>query len=76
MDSLDAIKLSLHGNVNLTDEIKNRILNLIINFTQKINGVDLTKLNDNLKTVKIQKIGKYEKKGTCEYFAGKNDIPL
>ena len=76
MDSLDAIKLSLHGNVNLTDEIKNRILNLIINFTQKINGVDLTKLNDNLKTVKIQKIGKYEKKGTYYYDAVKNEIQL
>lgn len=74
MDSLDTIKLSLESNPNLTDEIRDKFLKLITNFTKKFNGVNLSRLNDKLKTVKFGRIGKYEKKGTYYYDVMNNEI--
>lgn len=74
MDSLDAIKLSLESNPNLTNEIRNKFLKLITKFTKKFSGVNLSRLNDKLKTVKFGRIGKYEKKGTYYYDVVNNEI--
>ena len=74
--SLEDIKLSLTQNSNLTDDVKNKILELTIKKTKKIPNIDLSKLNDKLKTVKIGKIGRFERKGTYYYDVFKNEILL
>ena len=76
MSSLEEIKLSLVSNPNLNDDIRNKLLNLTINLNKKIPSVNLSKLNDKLKTVKIGKIGKFEKRGTYYYDVFKNEILL
>ena len=76
MSSLEEIKLSLESNSNLTNDIKNELLELTINLNKKIPEVDLSKLKYRLKTVKIGKIGKFEKKGTYYYDVFKNEILL
>ena len=74
MNFLEEIKISLKSNPNLTDEIRNKFVELIIVFNKKIPNVNLTKLNERLKTVKIGKIGKFERKGTYYYDVFKNEI--
>ena len=76
MDSLESIKLSLDSNQNLTDDIRNKLLFLITNFNKKFNGVNLSKLNEKLKTVKFSRIGKYDRKGTYYYDVLKNEIQI
>lgn len=76
MSSLEEIKMSLATNPNLTEDIKNKIFELTENFSKKIPDVNLSKLNDRLKTVKMGKIGKFEKKGTYYYDVFKNQILL
>lgn len=74
MSTLEEIRLSLKNNPNLTDEIRDKLLELIINFNKKIPEVNLSRLNNKLKTVKLGKIGKFEKKGTYYYDVFKNEI--
>ena len=76
MSSLEEIKLSLMNNSNLTNEVRNKLLELIINFNKKIPEVNLSRLNDRLKNVKLGKIGKFEKRGTYYYDVFKNEILL
>lgn len=74
MSSLDEIKLSLADNSNLTQDVKDKLFELIVNFNNKIPKVNLSRLSNRLKTVKIGKISKYEKKGTYYYDVFKNQI--
>jgi len=74
MNFLEEIKISLKNNPNLTDETRNKFMELIIIFNKKIPNVNLTKLNEKLKTVKIGKISKFERKGTYYYDVFKNEI--
>ena len=74
MSSLEEIKISLNSNSNLTDEVRDKLYQLVINFNKKIPDVNLSRLSDRLKTVKLGKIGKYEKKGTYYYDVFKNEI--
>lgn len=74
MISLEEIRLSLKNNPNLTDEIRNKLFELIIVFNKKLPEINLSRLNEKLKTVKFGKIGKYEKKGTYYYDVFKNEI--
>ena len=76
MSFLEEIRISLKSNPNLTDEIRDKLFNLIIIFNKKIPDVYLSKLNDRLKTVKIGKLGKFEKRGTYYYDVFKNEILL
>ena len=76
MSSLEEIKLSLMSNPNLTLDVKNKLLELTINLNKKIPNVNLSKLNNKLKTVKLGKISKFEKKGTYYYDVFKNEILL
>ena len=76
MSSLEDIKSSLASNSNLTDEIRNKLLELITNLNKKIPEVNLSRLADRLKTVKIGKISKFERKGTYYYDVFKNEILL
>lgn len=74
MDILDIIKQSLTSNPNLNKEIQDKFYNLISILKKKLPDVDLTRLNERLKTVSIGKIGKYERKGTYFYDVFKNEI--
>lgn len=74
MSSLEEIKLSLTNNPNLTEDVRNKLFELVVNFNKKLPQVNLSKLNDKLKTVKIGKISKFERKGTYYYDVFKNEI--
>ena len=74
MDILDIIKQSLTSNPNLNDDIRKKLYSLISVLRKKLPDVDLTRLNERLKTVKIGKLGKYERKGTYYYDVFKNEI--
>jgi hypothetical protein len=74
MSSLEDIRLSLTSNLNLTDELRDKLFNLVVNFNKKMPEVNLSKLSDKLKTVKIGKISKFERKGTYYYDVFKNEI--
>ena len=74
MSFLEEIKMSLKSNPNLTDNIRDKILELVIISNKKIPQVNLIRLNERLKTVKIGKISKFERKGTYYYDVFKNEI--
>ena len=74
MDILDIIKQSLTSNPNLNKDIQDKFYNLISVLRKKLPDVDLTRLNEKLKTVSIGKLGKYERKGTYFYDVFKNEI--
>lgn len=76
MSFLEEIRISLKSNPNLTDEIRNKLFELIIVFNKKLPEINLSRLNERLKTVKLGKIGKFEKKGTYYYDVFKNEILL
>jgi len=74
MVSLEEVKLSLKNNSNLNDDIRKKLLNLIKEVNKKIPEVDLSRLNERLKTVKIGRLSKLERKGTYYYDVFKNEI--
>ncbi len=74
MDILDIIKQSLASNPNLNSDIRNKFYSLISVLKKKLPDVDLTRLNEKLKTVKISRLGKFERKGTYFYDVFKNEI--
>ena len=74
MGSMDEIKQSLSSNPNLTDEIRNKLFDLVSIFHKKIPEVSLARLSDRLKTLKFGKIGKFERRGTYYYDVFKNEI--
>ena len=72
--TLEDIKVSLSSNSNLPQEVKQKIYELVITLNKKLPEVNLNKLNEKIKTVKIGKISKYERKGTYSYNVFKNEI--
>lgn len=74
MDSLEMIKSSLIQNNNLDGEIKSKLFDLVTILNKKLPDVNLSRLNEKLKSVKIGRIGKFEKKGTYYYDVFKNEI--
>ena len=76
MNSLENIRVSLDSNTYLTQEVKDKFYSLIKILNDKIKGISLDKLNNNLKTVKIGKIGVFERKGTYVYDVLENKILL
>lgn len=74
MDSLEQIKFSLQSNPNLNNDIRNKLFELVKVFNKKLPEIDLTNLNNKLKTVSIGRISKLERKGTYYYDVFKNRI--
>ena len=74
MNSLEEIRMSLKSNPNLTDEIRNKLFELVARFNKKLPEINLSRLNNKLKTVKIGKISNFERKGTYYYDVFKNEI--
>lgn len=67
MVSLDNIKESLDNNVNLTDDIRDNLYSLIYIFVKNYPDIDLTNLNNNLKTLTIEKSNKFINKRVSKY---------
>ena len=76
MSFLEEIRISLKSNPNLTDEVKERLFQLIVIFNRKMPNINLSRLNDRIKTVGLGKLGKFERKGTYYYDVFKNQILL
>ena len=74
MNSLEEVRASLKNNPNLNDEIRDRLFELVIIFNKKLPEVNLSRLIQKLKSVKIGKIGRFERKGTYFYDIFKNEI--
>lgn len=74
MNSLEEIKVSLQSNPNLNDEIKEKLFRLVEIFHKKLPEVNLSKLNEKLKTVKFSRMSKFERKGVYYYDILKNEI--
>lgn len=74
MDYSKLIKISLSSNPNLTEEIREKLYSLVIILNKKIPEANLSKLNDKLSSVKINKMGILERKGTYFYDINKNEI--
>lgn len=74
MDSLEQIKVSLENNPNLNNEIKNKLFELVLVYHKKLPEINLSRLNERLKTVSFGKISKFERKGTYFYDVFKNKI--
>jgi len=74
MNSLEDVRVSLKNNPNLNDEIRDRLFQLVIIFNRRLPEVNLSRLIQKLKTVKIGKIGRFERKGTYFYDIFKNEI--
>ena len=72
--NLDDIKASLQINPNLNDEIRAKLFGLVTIFHKKLPEVNLSKLNEKLKTVKISRMSKFERKGVYYYDIFKNEI--
>ncbi len=71
---LDGIKKSLDENPNLNESIVQKMYSLVVIFHNNFSAVDLTKLNEKLKTVKFGRLSKLERKGTYYYDVFKNEI--
>ena len=74
MNSLEEIKVSLRVNPNLDDQLRTKIFGLVTIFHKKLPEVNLSKLNEKLKTVKIGRMSKFERKGIYYYDIFKNEI--
>ena len=74
MNLLEEIKVSLQNNPNLNQEIKIKMLGLVNIFHKKLPEIDLSRLNEKLKTVKFSRMSKLERKGVYYYDLFKNEI--
>ena len=74
MNTLEEVRISLESNSNLNEEIKVKLYELIQILNKKLPDVNLTKLNEKLKTVKISRMSKFERKGVYHYDLFKNEI--
>lgn len=59
MTNLDKIAASLESNNNISNEIKKNLFELVIIFNNKFPNVDLTNLEEHLKSLKIKKSSKF-----------------
>lgn len=76
MITIDEIKQSLGSNSYLTAEVKNDIMELIIIFNNKFPEVNLTNLNERIKTLKIISGSKFLINGSSKYYPANNEIMI
>lgn len=68
------INESLESNKNITDEVKNNLIELIDIFEKNFPDINLNNLAQRLKTLIIKRESKYLVKVPCKYNAFKNEI--
>lgn len=71
---LGRIKESLNSNLYLTDDIKENLYELVQIFNNQFPDVDLTNLEDKLKTLQIEKGSKFLVRGLSQYKPLENKI--
>lgn len=76
MVNLDVVKSSLNANEYLTNDIKENLMELIVLFNQNFPNVDLSNLNERLKTLKIIRGSKFLIKGSSFYNPIENELLL
>jgi len=74
MDMLDEIKSSLQINKDLDKDIKSKLFQLIIIFNKKFPSVKLDNLNERLKSLRVGRLTKYERRGIMVYDGYQNEI--
>ena len=74
MVTMEEIKNSLNSNPFFTDDIKDNLLELITILNSKLPSVDLSNLNERLKTLKIIRGSKFLIKGTSYYNPNDNEL--
>lgn len=74
MVSLEEIKNSLSSNQNLTEDVKKNLIELITIFSSKFPNVNLTNLNERIKTLKIIRGSKFLIRGTSYYNPVDNEL--
>lgn len=74
MTNLEEIKSSLKSNSCLTEDIKENIMDLVIIFNNAFPSVDLSNLNERLKTLKIIRGSQFLIKGTSRYNPIDNEL--
>ena len=73
---LEEVKVILDGNENLTNEVKDNLMELITIFHEIFKDVDLTTLKERLKTLKIKRESMYLVKMPCKYIPYNNEIAI
>jgi len=74
MDVLDEVRSNLAANENLAGEVKTKMFELIVIFHQQFPDVNLDRLKERIKSVKLGRIGVFERRGPIVYDAIKNEI--
>ena len=74
MVNLDNIKESLNSNQFLTNDIKQNLMELIMIFNSKFPNINLSNLNERIKTLKVLKGSKFLINGTSNYNPISNEI--
>lgn len=72
MDIIENIRTSLENNKNISKEVSEGILELVIIFNKSFPSINLENLNKRLKTLKIEKTSKFEKSHISNYSFKKN----
>lgn len=72
MNQVDEIVKNLSSNENLTDDIKQNFLELILIFNQQFQNVDLTLLTERIKNLKLRPISEYLCSNTFRYDVKEN----
>lgn len=73
---IEEIKVILDSNQNITDEVKNDLLELIQIFNDTFKDINLDNLKERLKTLKIKRESMYLAKLPCEYKPFNNEIVI
>ena len=71
---METIKNTLNTNQNITSEVKDEIIKLVQLFNTKFPEIDLTNLNERLKTLIIKRESMYLVKLPCKYNPFNNEI--
>ncbi len=71
---IETIKNTLNENQSLTPEVRNNLMELIEIFHNKFGNIDLTNLNERLKTLVIKRESMFLVKLPCKYNPHTNEI--
>lgn len=76
MNIIDQIKENIDNNSNISNEVKNNIMELVIIFNNKFPNIDLNNLANRLKTLKIELGSKYVYREVSQYNPTENVLVL
>ena len=73
---IDEIKNSLNSNLYLSNDLKENLLELIVIFNSRFPDVNLTNLNERIKTVKVLSGSRFIMRGLSKYYPETNEITI